>query len=319
MNTMKKCMKITDSVEKKNTCNFENTVAVIVLTYGNFDMLDTTLTSVLRQSCRPSEIIVSDDCSHKSFPSEVVSKFPCVKFHVCPYNLGTVAHMNYVAKFVSSPYIKFISSGDAFYDSNALSDLLSFALKSKGIIVASQVIVCSEDLKRELYYFPGAYRGRAFRLKPDKLYSVLAASNIVGACGTLFASNFFTNYGGFDEDYFFLEDWPTWLRLTRQGFDLPMLNRVTCRYGLGGISSSKTNAFDSLPLRKDMIHCYNKEILPYCHKLSKDALRRVKYNYDYLCGMSAMDLWRKHFFYSLYTLIKKLAKRFLIWLCKIFL
>ena len=289
----------------------EPRVTVIVLAYGNFGALEKTLRSVAEQTCAIDEIIVSDDASGEKFPAVLRESFPGVRFQVNEKNVGTVAHMNTVAKEVQSEYIKFLSGGDAFSDPQALEALVEFAKEEKAPVVTSQAVVCTEKLARQLYPFPGR---RAKRLKSSSTeqFRVLSISNLISAPGTLFHRSFFMRLGGFDESYRLLEDWPAWLRLTREGYAIPLLDRVTCLYAAGGISSKELDAYHAPRLREDMLLCYKKEILPYLNAFSSKEVRRVRYGYDLAQGVPHEELIKRYGWLERKTTWKRSVKRWLL-------
>ncbi len=286
-------------------------VAVIVLTYGKFDTLERTLSSVAEQTCSVGKVIVSDDGSGESFPTELKKRFSSMTFRENPHNMGTAAHMNAAAAGVESKYIKFLSAGDAFSDPEALESLVEFAEETDAPAVTSQAAVCGADLKRKLYTFPGR-RGRYLKETGKVLFRRLAVSNIVSAPGTLFHRAFFTEFGGFDESYRLLEDWPAWLRLARAGRGLPFLDRVTCLYGVGGISSEALDAYGAPRLRKDMVLCYEKEILPYLDELNAEEVRQVRFGYDQVRGLPPRELGKKYGWLAHRAALKRSVKKCLL-------
>lgn len=289
----------------------EPRATVIVLTYGNLGALEKTLRSVAEQTCVIDEIIVSDDASGEKFPAVLRESFPGIRFQANERNVGTVAHMNMVAKEVQSEYIKFLPGGDTFSDSQALEALVKFAERESAPVVTSQAVVCTEELGRRLYPFPGR---RAKRLKSSSTeqFRALSISNLISAPGTLFHSSFFARLGGFDESYRLLEDWPAWLRLTREGYAIPFLDRVTCLYAAGGISSKNLDAYHAPRLRADMLLCYEKEILPYLNVFSAKEVWRIRYGYDLARGVSHEKLIERYGWLERKATWKRSVKRWLL-------
>lgn len=286
-------------------------VTVIVLAYGNLGALEKTLRSVAEQTCAIDEIIVSDDASGEEFPAVLREGFPKVRFQANEKNVGTVAHMNMVAKEVQSEYIKFLPSGDAFSDPQALEALVKFAKRKSTLVVTSQAVVCTEELRRRLYPFPGR-RAKRLESSSEEQFRALSISNLISAPGTLFHSSFFTRLGGFDESYRLLEDWPTWLRLTREGYAIPVLDQVTCLYAAGGISSENLDAYHAPRLREDMLLCYEKEILPYLNIFPAKESRRIRYGYDLARGVSHEELIERYGWLERKTIWKRSVKRWLL-------
>lgn len=286
-------------------------VTVIILTCGDFEGLERTLDSVIGQSCHLDAVIVSDDGSGERFPAVVQEQFPQVKFQANRQNLGTVAHMNKTASETKSEYIKFLAAGDAFSDPEALAALLMFARDQDTPIITSQSMICDKTLTYRLYPFPGR-RAKQLRETERKLFRVLSFSNLISAPATLFNRSFFTRLGGFDESYRLLEDWPAWLRLAREGYSIPFLDRVTCLHAVGGVSSEDLDAYHSLRLQRDMILCYEKEILPYLDGFSSGELKRVWYGHDLARGLTHRELLKQYWWLEHKTRMKRSVKRWLL-------
>ncbi len=267
-----------------------------------------TLESIFAQRYPIGRVIVSDDGSGEMFPDTCRELFPKVEFRQNVCNLGTVAHMNYLAAMCSSTYLKFLGAGDTFSDADALGALALCAQKNGALITTSNALIASQDLSRVYYEFPGALRAKDLQKQGKALFQVLARANIISAAGTLFHRDFFDVLGGFDLRYRFLEDWPTWLRLAREGYQIAYLNRVTCRYAVGGISSKVGNAFYSPKLRQDMLRCYEQEILPTLSAFSKKDDRYIRYHYELLRSDSSKILWTNYPDLHIRNLIKRGVK-----------
>lgn len=293
----------------------EKTVDVAIICYGEYEGLKKTIESVLKQTYTINTVLLSDDGSGKAFPRDILNLFngaSCqVKIRQGESNLGTVAHMNAAAALLSSTYIKFMSPGDAFYDQNSLKSLVDFASKMQMEVVSSQTIVCDLDNYEQFYRYPGLLRCIALRRSGKELFSLLAIENCISMVGSLFQRSFFC-HGGFDENYFLLEDWPAWLRIARSGGRVPCLHKVTTLYPLGGISSSSGNAYRSEKLNPDMRRCYEKEIIPFCEQFSWWVRRVIHYKYVVLCGSRGREIWKQYPVLYLIDALKFRLKQLLI-------
>lgn len=292
------------------------TVDILIQTFGDYSGLDQTIDSALGQRYPIRSIVLSDDGSNRPFPSQSIRLLEESPTRVIirngEKNLGTVAHTNTMAQLTDGDYLKFMSPGEAFSDCDALGALVDFAVRTDAPVVTSDCIVCSPDLGRKYYHFPGTRRGKGLRASGWELFSVLAQGNIVSAPGALLRRDFFQTLGGFDESYRYLEDWPTWLRLAREGYGVPFLPRVTMLYATGGISSENGNAFCSPRLREDMLLCLEKEILPYTDRLTPKAKRAVSYSYERLKGASPEALVKKHFPMAAKEIVKREIKKLMM-------
>jgi len=178
-------------------------------------------------------------------------------------------------------------------DKGSLAALVGFGAEKKSLVVSSKAMVCNEDLSRELYPFPRSQANRLFSKPPQAVFESLCVKNNVSAVGTLFSRKFFTDFGGLNEDYRLLEDWPTWLRLSREGETIPFLDQVTCLYAVGGVSSASGDAFCGEKLKDDMLLCYEREIFPYMENFSSASKEQIAYGYARLQGFSHEELLEK--------------------------
>ncbi|MCQ5129396.1 glycosyltransferase [Butyricicoccus faecihominis] len=287
-------------------------ITVIILSYGESSQYKQTLLSVLGQDYPNIELIISDDAS-ETFEQERIQKFieqnrrgniQSVVVRKNANNVGIPRHNNITASLAHGEYIKFIADGDRFVSSKSLRTLRDFAILFDEDIVTSPCIVTDAEHKHNLYMFPSKSRIKTINLSPN-LFEVLAYSNILSAVGMLYKRTFFCD-GGFDESYYYLEDWPTWLRVARTGKRIPCYEAPIMRYALSGISSKGGSAFESSLLRPDMILCYHKEIFPYSKQLSKRTMRAVNYQYRYLCGkLPKWSEWR----FVLKRIVKRTIKK----------
>ncbi len=291
-------------------------ISVIILSYKNQEKLFDTIQSVLDQDFKDIEIIISDDCSGELDNDRIIKYLNGVipyKINQNKCNLGTVKHLNYAISLCNGKYIKILTCGDKFFDQHSLSTLYNFIVKCQTIVVASKSIVCNSDFDEYYYEFPSTRRVKRLN-GSNNLYNVLAFANIISAVSTLFSREF----EGFDETYTYLEDWPCWLRLTRDGHRIPCLDKVTVLYSVGGISSNEGTAFDSALLKKDMLLCYEKEIFPFIHRLNFTNRQYVQYQYTKLKDYKSSIRMQKILFnirflpFFLYTNAKKFVKKILL-------
>ena len=290
-------------------------VTAVVLTYGGFGELERTLCSITEQTYPINTVIVSDDASGEKFSSALRKRFCNAEFRVNQKNLGTVAHMNVLAAQVESDYIKFLAGGDAFSDPHALESLVTFAARLATHVVTSQSMICTSSLRRPLYPFPGKRAKKLEGTGPEQ-FRTLACANLISAPGTLFRRSFFTQLGGFDESYHLLEDWPAWLRLTREGHGILYLDRVTCLHSVGGVSSKHLDAHHAPQLKQDMLLCYEKELLPFLNRFSQNEVKRLRYGYDVVRGLSHAELLKKYGWLERRAVWKRSVKGCLLELCR---
>ena len=292
-------------------------VSVVILTYQNFDGLRKTLETVALQNYQNMEVLISDDNS-AGFPLEELEqwrqRYPrlSIKLRRSVTNFGTVRHANMAAACCDGEYIKFLPPGDGFRSEHALKSMVERAQATHARILTSPALVYVGDYQNVKYAFPSSRRTRVLkRLPPERLFSVLARANIVSAVGTLYHRSFFEQ-GGFNEAYRYLDDWPTWLSVLRQGERIEVLEVPTVYYGLNGISNRRGTAFHSELLREDLIRCYEQEILPYQNRLSAFTRWFASYRYEELTDGALIIGRLRYFPIKVYCQVKNYIKRLII-------
>lgn len=275
----------------------QDLVTVIVLSYGPGELYEKTLQSVLAQDYPEIDLIISDDASER-FDRRAVERIleayqrtniRRVLIRENDTNLGIPAHDNLTASLARGAFIKIVADGDTFCTTHSLQQLYDFAKGCPEDAVTSPSLVCSANLQTVHYEYPSPRRVRVLNTySTQRLFGTLAFNNIISAVGMMFRPRFFEN-GGFDTEYQLLEDWPTWLRLVRNGIRIPCATAPVERYGLSGISSAAATAFESPRLKRDMLRCMEREILPYKDILPSHIRSFCNYRYRKLQGFE--DSW----------------------------
>lgn len=211
--------------------------SVIVLAYRSGAYLETVLGSVLAQDYPAMELIVSDDGTPGFDPAaveEMVSRLAGDNLLRCtvlshPENRGTVASFNRAVERAQGAYLKLIAADDALYGPQVLSQAARAFQESGAEILAARVMKCDGAMQ------PIApLRDRFLRGLPGKtplqVWRQLCVHNDLPASGVFFTRAFFDRYGPVDSRYRLLEDWPTWLRVTRQGCRIVFGDFLAAKY-----------------------------------------------------------------------------------------
>lgn len=295
-------------------------VSVIILMYCHFEFLKETIQSICDQDYPNIEIIISDDASKNFVRSEIeaiintiiVPNGVTIKIRQNTQNMGIVAHANLVASLCSGSYIKFLPPGDQFCTHEALRVLIETLDAQNTQVVTSPSWVYNQDSGDICYQYPSKRRAGLLQNRtPYELFSILSESNIISAIGTLYKRDFFEN-GGFDISYRYLDDWPTWLRLYRNGCKIAVVYEPTTYYSIGGISNKAGSAFESDILRDDLILCYEKEILPFVGQFPAKTRWFIEYRYGILKNNCSVWFKLKFFPADLYCNLKRFIKKLVL-------
>ena len=252
-------MECLPKLEMKNLRNKENLVTIVVLTFRQFENIDNNINSILSQSYRNMEVIVSDDGSENFDELKIKKLFKenqNIKFqiHHSEQNRGTVENFNHAIECSSGEYIIPLSQDDCFANSKVVENIISFfethncnflTAKRKGA-KTGKILPIEDDCK----LLKGNYKQLTERL--------LIANFISGAC-LYYRKESLVKSGLFDTDFKLLEDYPFILKTILSGQKIEFLDEVTITYGEDGVSNS--NKY-SVELIHDFANVAQKYALP---------------------------------------------------------
>jgi len=226
-------------------------ISVAVLSYKNTEFLYECLDSIFSQTYDNIELIVSNDgaidfdiCAVKRYVEEnakenitniVVNKNKC--------NMGTVKHCNTVLGMSNGEYIILIGCDDAFNNNKVFMDMVD---GFKSVPSDVMIIVCQTEMRDESlcvcneFYVKENTKRVINSLSPLELYrSYLSLSALFPAASIIYRREVFEKYGGFDEDYFLIEDWPASVSFAKQGVRSYYLDIIAVNHRDGGVSHSE--------------------------------------------------------------------------------
>lgn len=229
--------------------NSENNVfSVVVLCYNNQQYLSVCLDSIISQNYPAIEIIVADDGSCEFDTNKHIEYITSLNkgnvVNFCVYqnekNLGTVLNVNTALKKATGKYIKIIAGDDALFDENTLKNAASALIESPCGIISSNVAKCDIELQNPSKPF-NRLGEKLNTSEPEKIFKKLCIHNDIAAGGVFFDNRFFEKYGYFNESYRLLEDWPTWLSVTKQGCKIAYTPFSAIKYRSDGGIGTGTN------------------------------------------------------------------------------
>ena len=193
-------------------------LALLIPSYNHDRYLAQLFTSIVGQTRKPDEILISDDASaDESY--EILKSWargrPGVKIFRHPQNLGITENSNFLLGKTKSDLVWFLHSDDALLCSRALEKMeLLFRRESKLALVACGRGFLDEKMcltGKEISLSSGRHAGRDIRLK-----ILRSEANLIGepSC-VMFQRNLLTK--GFDPGFRQLWDVDAWLRLLKKG------------------------------------------------------------------------------------------------------
>ncbi|SCJ41253.1 Chondroitin polymerase [uncultured Clostridium sp.] len=247
-------------------------VSVIVLSYNSANYIIETLESIINQSYSNIELIISDDCStdntievSKEYMRQ--SGFNNYKIIKTEKNSGTPANCNLAIKTSTSNYIKLIAADDLLLK-DCIKNNVEFMKKNNNLIQFSKVKDFM-DKDGERVFLKRNYKiNNKFNERSVKSHlKELLFHNYISAPTVFFNKKIFDNYGLFDEEYKFIEDYPMWIKLLKNDVRINFIDQETILYRVHFLSL--TNSQDKVineRLLPDLNLLYKKEIKPYLKK-----------------------------------------------------
>ena len=159
-------------------------VSICIPTYNQTRYLEKVLNSILNQTYKDYEIIVSDDSTNndvRNLIEEYSKKTDAIKYYRNGKPLGTPANWNNAIGKALGEFIKIMHHDDWFCETDALQKMVDLAVSNP-----EDVVFCSIKgyiVKEDRYYYnrPDEYDVKAIHNDP---YSLLKA-NIIGPPSTI--------------------------------------------------------------------------------------------------------------------------------------
>lgn len=262
----------------------KNQVSIIVLTYNKFEYLFECLNSIIIQDYENIQLIISDDGS-VDFPNNKIEDYivkNCkenIKEYIIiknTHNQGTVKNLNIGLSYAKGEYIIPIAADDVFYDDEIVKKIVEKfkILGEEYLVVTSQAENVDINLDKHISYAIDDRQKKIIKRSIDLFYE-LCKSCFIPSGGTAYRKDFFIKNGKFDEKYILIEDWPTFLKLSRNEDKIGFCDFISVKHRDGGVSNSKTITKSYALYHKDLIDIMESEIIPYISILKQDKEKEV--------------------------------------------
>lgn len=194
-------------------------LSVIVANYNNEPYIRDCLDSILRQTFKNLEIIVSDDCSIDDSPqiiSQYEKKCPgIVKGIFSPVNRGVAQNRHEAILQAKSEYITTLDSDDYYYDPQKLEKemaLISYHKKEKGkdIIAFSNILLVKGDKTLIRAW------GNPGNIKEGKVFYEIITRACMIPRDFIMKREAYFEVGGYDKRFAIYEDWDLKIRLAKK-------------------------------------------------------------------------------------------------------
>ena len=220
-------------------------VSIIIPTYNSSLYVLETLESAKAQTYKNIELIVSDDCSNdatveicRKWMADNKDRFINTWIITSPVNTGIASNSNRGLQKANGKWIKFIA-GDDILLRNCIQTNFEFTLHNNASFIFSRHIwfkvnqngkKCTPSDTLLLNKYWGELNKNFFMFDAKKQYHKLLFHNYPPASTSFMEKSTLLMLGGYDEDIPLLEDYPLWIRATKQNYKLFFIDSDTVLY-----------------------------------------------------------------------------------------
>lgn len=273
-------------------------ITIGVLCYNTGEFVVESLDCIKRQNYPNVEIIIIDDCSTDGISVDLVQKYIENNHLQCSFirqkeNKGISYNLNEIIEKTNSISKYLVLLGDDLWDDDFLRKSAEILEQSdeNEILLYSDVRMMDYDTKEiidetnSMTIHPNSensqrlfseHKGDLYKLKNKDLMEFLFETNPIYPIGMMLKTQPFKKAGGYCNKYFF-EDYPTWFKLAKQGFDFLYYHKTLTTYVRHGKNISN--------IRNNEIRQVNRaltiENIAYCNRLYtlKKIVPQLIYNH----------------------------------------
>lgn len=228
-------------------------VSVIIVTYNSGDFIIETLDSVFNLLWKEIELIITDDCSTdntvelcETWLKDHQERFLSTQLITTEINTGVSANGNRGLEKATGEWVKFLGGDDAFAP-GFLTSSMEHVVANPGIrVLFSQLNVYRETFEEKNFVYTtpeeiGPYSIFWPERDAESQHRILLNSDRIHFTPTAFMHReTLLSLGGFDERFRDFEDYTLWLNLTRNGYKLHFMHKVTVNYRRHGSAQNNT-------------------------------------------------------------------------------
>lgn len=256
-------------------------VSILIPAYQSGSMLICAVESVLRQDYPRIQLIVSDDGTpgfrQEKLLDAVRTCTEKISFRVLhvPENTGTVQNLNRALACADGEWVMLLAADDAMAGLDTVSALLYQVLASGREWLLARTAMCDGELNPSGKTVPTEPELK-FLKQADavELYRKLCYGCFLPSSGVLYRRELLEKMGGFDQRYKLIEDWPLFLKLTRQGLLPEIGQRIDILHREGGVSGK--SAGQNRAYQQDLLAVIEQEILTHLKPFSETERRRLR-------------------------------------------
>lgn len=226
-------------------------ISLCIITYNSSQYIIDTLESAKSQSYKNLELIISDDCSNDDtlekcakWIEENGKRFVRTLLLKAPQNRGIPANCNNAIAASKGEWIKILAGDDIFLP-NCVEDNWNFVCnnpKAEVVFSVARTFKVKNGAKVYLRQRPKRKHLPYFQMNAENQLKQLYAFCFLPA-PTLFIDAAVAKMYRYDERYKYMEDYPQWINLTKNGFKLYFFDKETILYRITDSMSKHVKYF----------------------------------------------------------------------------
>lgn len=245
-------------------------VSIIVATYNSDKTIIDSLESVYNQTYKNLQLIIADDCSIDTTVSTCLkwkakneNRFTEIIIVEMSQNAGIAPNVNNGLKVAKGEWVKYFAGDDVLLP-NCIQDNIDFILQDREInICFSNIIEFHSNPETKNYIRTINQKEEFVANYPDQFRSLLKG-NFINSPSNFIKRSLLVEFGGFDERFPMLEDYPLWLKITQAGYKIYYLPKDTVLYRIhNSISSPRTSLINERYLASKVSFFYMVKIFLY--------------------------------------------------------
>ena len=213
-------------------------VSIVVVTYNSAKYVLETLESAKSQTYPYIELIITDDGSKddtvavcRAWLQAHKERFVRTQLVTVEKNTGIPANCNRGVEASTGEWIKLIAGDDTLLP-ECISSNLEICLRDHCEVLQTNINYYNNTFDAAHYAGSSNLQDDIFFKSndPQKQYEIILYKNKVAAPGIFIKKNVVTALHGFDESIPQFEDWPFWIKVTKNGFGIQVRAISTVNY-----------------------------------------------------------------------------------------
>jgi GT2 family glycosyltransferase len=267
----------------KKSAKIEDKISVIVRTYGDrLDFLQQAVASIGNQTHANIEIIVVEDGTRNA--AEYIKSIQYDNIKSVIYQpvekCGRCKAGNVGLSLATGKYIAFLDDDDLYYPDHL--EILLYELVNNSDVAA--VYASAFEVKTLIKsWHPLTYQELSYKILHKQCFSrvIMWCCNYIPIQANLFKRELYDQYGGFDEEMDYLEDWNLWTRYSLH-HDFRFIDKTTSLYRVPGESEvaearqKKLDDYYQIAVEKQrqlIVQTTPAKIIEYCDELHRHLIK----------------------------------------------